>query len=54
MSFVTFQFKAEGWLRFSYPLVTNLAEYHREKLAWYARFGRVSDAKQEENVFQKI
>lgn len=53
MSFVTFECLVKGWPRFSYPLVTNLAKYHKEKLAWYARFGRVSDAKHEENVFQK-
>lgn len=53
MSFVTFACKVKGWQRFSYPLVTNLAKYHREKLAWYARFGRVSDAKQDENLLQK-
>lgn len=53
MRFVTFACNVKGWPRLSYPLVTNLAKYHREKHAWYARFGRVSDAKQEENVFQK-
>lgn len=53
MRFVTFACNVKGWPRLSYPLVTDLAKYHREKHAWYARFGRVSNAKQDENVFQK-